>query len=115
MIVRRLKRFLVLAIVAAFLTGCSITPVNSTEFSGEYPQMYTANMLKGKSAVEEAENVTFLGVYDDTFGGFLVWARDESTGKCHATLVDGDGFIEMSCVEAWELYVVVCKKVGNCS
>ena len=120
-----MKRFLVMVIAFAFIFGCSNTKLSETiettmtdemaEVSGDsYPQMYSDDMRGRLDAVQDLNDVTFLGAYDDTVGGWIMWVEDNKTGKCYATIIIPPNFYEDSCGGAYEMYLKVCPQVGNC-
>jgi hypothetical protein len=76
--------------------------------------MYTPVMLKNMGQIEKDDNITWLGCYDDGIGAFLLWHNDNETGKCHAAFIVPPSIEEISCDDAWELYLEVCKDLGNC-
>ena len=92
----------------------STNPSITIPVEHSYPQMYTKEMLDMKDDVEQEYNVTFLGCYDDTQGAFLIWAWDNESGKCNASVVSSGRIYEIGCEEGWELYRQICLEVGNC-
>jgi hypothetical protein len=80
----------------------------------QYPQMYTPEMIEKMDAIEKENNVTFLGAYDDTLGGFIFWVNDNTTGKCYSNMIDETQIQNLSCGDGWQVYLEVCKQIKNC-
>jgi hypothetical protein len=115
-----LKRLLILICAGLLTIGCAVGTVNQPlqkrADDQSYPQMFTPDMESRKAQIERDEQVTFLGAYTPDGINWIMWLRDETTGKCQAMLLDVQmGVAELTCGQAYEIYRETCKKVGNCS
>jgi hypothetical protein len=122
------KRFNILAIVvglmaAWIISGCQhksapvVISTNSSimiQLDHQYPQMWTPYMLDNMDAIAKEHGITWLGCYDDTLDGFILWEYNDKTGKCLSSVVIPPDIHPVSCDEGWELYLEVCKQIGNC-
>jgi hypothetical protein len=80
----------------------------------QYPQMYTPYMIEHMDGIEKENNVTFLGCYDDGRGSFILWVNDNTDGECYGSIAIAPTVEEVSCDDAWQIYLRVCAKIGNC-
>jgi len=119
---------LVCGVLAAWIiSGCG--PVSATSVKAPdnvhviqynnpdtYPQMFNVDMIENKAAIEAKYNVKFIGAY--TYGDqyeWIFWVINKTTGECEATFIYGDGDSGVdTCENAYLVYRMFCKQVGNC-